>query len=147
MTSQTNAQTVLFDFRSNDGLGVVGDPAPINTNFDPGNVGDTIALEAGISVTIVDITAPEYDVTGALPVQTGNTLSAAAGDAVIATIQGENALGIDNPSIDNPQNDLIGDGNDSGDFNPGETITLTFDQDVVFTSIELESVRATDTHR
>ena len=145
MTSQTNAQTVLFDFRSNGGAtGVVGDPAPINTNFDPGNVGDTIALEAGISVTIVDITAPEYDVTGALPVQTGNTLSAAAGDAVIARIQGENALGIDNPSIDNPQNDLIGDGNDSGDFNPGETITLTFDQDVVFTSIELESVQPTD---
>ena len=145
MTSQTNAQTVLFDFRSNGGAtGVVGDPAPINTNFDPGNVGDTIALEAGISVTIVDITAPEYDVTGALPVQTGNTLSAAAGDAVIARIQGENALGIDNPSIDNAQNDLIGDGNDSGDFNPGETITLTFDQDVVFTSIELESVQPTD---
>ena len=49
-----------------------------------------------------------------------------------------------NPSIDNVQNDIIGDGNDSGDFNPGETITLTFDQDVTFTAIELESVRATD---
>ena len=76
--------------------------------------------------------------------QTGNTLSAAAGDAVIATIEGQDSLGIDNPSIDNVQNDLISDGNDSGDFNPGETITLTFDQDVVFTAIELESVEATD---
>jgi len=151
MTSQTNAQTVLFDFRSNGGAGVAGiEP---NTNFDPGNAGDTITLDAGLSVTIVDITAPEYDVTnvvtpfvdgGVIPVQTGVTLSSAAGDLVIATIDGQDALGIDNPSIDNVQNDIISDGNDSGDFNPGETITLTFDQDVTFTAIELESVRATD---
>ena len=146
MTSQTNAQTVLFDFRSNGGAGVAGiDPKP---NFDPGNAGDVVTLEAGLSVTIVDITAPEYDVTGVatggLPVQTGNTLSAAAGDLVITNISALDSLGIDNPSIDNAQNDLIGDGNDNGDMNPGETITLTFDQDVVFTSIELESVQATD---
>ena len=154
MASQAKAQTVLFDFRTNQGEGgVVGDPIPPNTNFDPGNAGDTIALDAGLSVTIVDITAPEYDVTnvvtpfvdgGVIPVQTGVTLSAAAGDLVIAVIEGQNALGIDNPSISNVQNDIIGDGNDSGDFNPGETITLTFDQDVTFTAIELESVRATD---
>ena len=153
MTGQANAQQeVLFDFR-NDGAGVIGDPIPPNTNFDPGNAGDTIALDAGLSVTIVDITAPEYDVTnvvtpfvegGVIPVQTGVTLSSAAGDLVIATIEGQDALGIDNPSIDNVQNDIISDGNDSGDFNPGETITLTFDQDVTFTAIELESVRATD---
>ena len=155
MTGQANAQQeVLFDFRTNQGDGgVVGDPIPPNTNFDPGNAGDTIALDAGLSVTIVDITAPEYDVTnvvtpfvdgGVIPVQTGVTLSSAAGDLVIATIDGQDALGIDNPSIDNVQNDIISDGNDSGDFNPGETITLTFDQDVTFTAIELESVRATD---
>ena len=155
MTGQANAQQeVLFDFRTNQGDGgVVGDPIPPNTNFDPGNAGDTIALDAGLSVTIVDITAPEYDVTnvvtpfvdgGVIPVQTGVTLSSAAGDLVIATIEGQDALGIDNPSIDNVQNDIISDGNDSGDFNPGETITLTFDQDVTFTAIELESVRATD---
>ena len=155
MTGQANAQQeVLFDFRTNQGDGgVVGDPIPPNTNFDPGNAGDTITLDAGLSVTIVDITAPEYDVTnvvipfvdgGVIPVQTGVTLSSAAGDLVIATIEGQDALGIDNPSIDNVQNDIISDGNDSGDFNPGETITLTFDQDVTFTAIELESVRATD---
>ena len=150
ITGQANAQQeVLFDFRTNAGDGgVVGDPIPRNTNFDPGNAGDVVTLDAGLSVTIVDITAPEYDVTavatGGLPVQTGVTLSSAAGDLVIATIDGQDALGIDNPSIDNVQNDLIGDGNDSGDFNPGETITLTFDQDVTFTAIELESVRATD---
>ena len=121
MTGQANAQQeVLFDFRSSDGNGVAGDPVPRNTNFDPGNAGDVVTLDAGLSVTIVDITAPEYDVTavatGGLPVQTGMTLSAAAGDLVIATIDGQDALGIDNPSIDNVQNDLIGDGNDSGRF-------------------------------
>ena len=147
ISNQANAQEVLFDFRSTGGNGVAGGNVA-NTNFDPGNAGDVITLEAGITVTIVDITAPEYDVsaveTGGLPVQTGNTLSAAAGDPVIACISGQNALGIDNPSISNGENDLIGDGNDSADMNPGETITLTFDQAVVFTAIELESVRATD---
>ena len=59
MTGQANAQQeVLFDFR-NDGAGVIGDPIPPNTNFDPGNAGDVVTLDAGLSVTIVDITAPE----------------------------------------------------------------------------------------
>ena len=39
---------------------------------------------------------------------------------------------------------MIGDGNDSSDLNPGETLTFTFDQAVQFTSIELESVIAED---
>ena len=39
---------------------------------------------------------------------------------------------------------MIGDGNDSSDLNPGETVTFTFDQAVQFTSIELESVIAQD---
>ena len=40
---------------------------------------------------------------------------------------------------------MIGEGTESSDINPGETVTFTFDQDVVFTSIELESVQADDT--
>ena len=45
MTGQANAQQeVLFDFRSSGGNGVAGDPIPPNTNFDPGNAGDTIAV-------------------------------------------------------------------------------------------------------
>ena len=45
MASQAKAQTVLFDFRTNQGEGgVVGDPIPPNTNFDPGNAGDTCLL-------------------------------------------------------------------------------------------------------
>ena len=143
MTGQANAQTVLFDFRSTGGNGVAG--IPLNTNFDPGTAGDVITLDAGVTVTIVDVTAPQYDVTGAIPVETGLTLSAAAGDAVVTNIPGQGAaLGIQNPSISNAQFDLIGDGNESSDLNPGETVTLTFDQAVVFTEIELRSVRATD---
>ena len=51
----------------------------------------------------------------------------------------------DSPSISNDEFDLIGDGTESSDLNPGETVTFTFDLDVVFTSIELESVQADDT--
>ena len=40
---------------------------------------------------------------------------------------------------------MIGEGTESSDINPGETVTFTFDEDVVFTSIELESVEANDT--
>ena len=75
---------------------------------------------------------------------TGNILSSADDDNVVTNISGQRALGINNPSIGNGDFDLIGDGNDSADFNPGETLTFTFDQAVQFTSIELESVIAED---
>ena len=134
-------QPVLFDFR-NDGSGVVG-AAPGGTDFDPSTTGDTITV-GGLTATIIDVTSPEYDTTGDLPVLTGNTLSSAAGDDVVTNVSGQNALGINNPSINNGNFDLIGDGNDSSDLNPGETVTFTFDQAVQFTSIELESVIAQD---
>ena len=130
---------VLFDF---NGGGVVG-ADPNGTDFDPSIAGDTITV-GGLVATVVDVVAPEYNVNGALPVLTGNTLSSAAGDAVITEISAQQALGIDNPSIDNVQFDLIGDGNDSTDLNPGESLTITFDQDVQFFSIQLESVEASD---
>ena len=63
----------------------------------------------------------------------------------MTNISGQDALGIGNPSVSNSEFDLIGDGTESSDLNPGETVTFTFDQDVVFTSIELESVEADDT--
>ena len=140
MTIQVNAQTVEFDFRSTGGAGVAGAGS---TNFDPSVAGDIVNVD-GLVVTIVDVTAPEYDVSGALPVETGNILSSAAGDAVNTNISGQDSLGINNPSIDNGTFDLIGDGNDSSDMNPGETVTFTFDRDVEFTEIELESVAAAD---
>jgi len=130
-------ESVMFDFR-NEGSGVLGaDPA--GTNFDPSVAGDTITV-GGLTLEIVDVTAPEYDTTGDLPVLTGNILSSAAGDAGSTNVSGQDALGINNASINNGNFDLIGDGNESSDLNPGETVTFTFDQPVQFTSIELESV-------
>ena len=130
-------ESVMFDFR-NEGSGVLGaDPA--GTNFAPSVAGDTITV-GGLTLEIVDVTAPEYDTTGDLPVSTGNILSSAAGDAVNTNVSGQNALGINNSSINNGNFDLIGNGSESSDLNPGETVTFTFDQPVQFTSIELESV-------
>ena len=130
-------ESVMFDFR-NEGSGVLGaDPA--GTNFDPSVAGDTITV-GGLTLEIVDVTAPEYDTTGDLPVLTGNILSSAAGDAGSTNVSGQDALGINNASINNGNFDLIGDGNESSDLNPGETVTFTFDQPVQFISIELESV-------
>ena len=140
MTIQADAQTVLFDFRSTGGNGVAG-AGP--TNFDPSRAGDIVNVD-GLVVTIVDVTAPEYDETGVLPVLTGNTLSSAAGDGVVTNISGQDALGIQNPSINNGPFDLIGGGSESSDLNPGETVTFTFDRDVEFTEIELESVDPAD---
>ena len=75
---------------------------------------------------------------------TGRILSSAAGDDVVTNVSGQDALGIRNPSIDNDDFDLIGDGAESSDLNPGETVTFTFDHAVQFTAIELESVQAVD---
>ena len=111
--------------------------------MDPGRTGEFASVD-GLALTLVDITAPEYDVTGAVPVEIG-TLSGAAGDNVLTNVSSQDALGIQNPSIGNSDFDLIGEGTESSDINPGETVTFTFDQDVVFTSIELESVQADDT--
>ena len=133
---------VVYTFQGNGG--VVGtENLP---NFDPGSAGDVVTIGGlgGLDVTIVDITAPEYNLDGALPVETGNILSSAAGDAVTTEVSAQDALGIDNPSIENEQFDIIGDGNDSTDLNPGESVTITFGQDVQFTAIELESVQAAD---
>ena len=136
-------QEVLFDFRSSAGNGLAGSGEPNFTNLDPGRTGEFASVD-GLALTLVDITAPEYDLTGAVPVEIG-TLSGAAGDNVLTNVSGQGALGIQNPSIGNTDFDLIGEGTESSDINPGETVTFTFDQDVVFTSIELESVEADDT--
>ena len=60
MTIQADAQTVEFNFRSTEGNGVAG-ASLAESNFDPSVAGDTINVE-GLVVTVVDITAPEYDV-------------------------------------------------------------------------------------
>ena len=139
---EPTGEPVVFDFFETDGDGVAGaDPA--GTDFDPSAANDTVTVD-GLTLTVVDVTAREYDLSGDLPVATGNILSSADDDNVVTNISGQRALGINNPSIGNGAFDLIGDGNDSADLNPGETLTFTFDQAVQFTSIELESVEAED---
>ena len=76
--------------------------------------------------------------------ESGTILRGINGDSVVTNISNQDALGIGNPSISNNNFDLIGGGTESSDINPGEGFVLSFDQDVIFTSIELESVVATD---
>ena len=139
MAIPAQAQTVEFDFETTAGNGVFG-AAP---NFDPSILGDTVRV-SGLGLTIVDLTFPEYDVSGAVPVETGVTLSAVAGDGGSTSVGGQGALGFNNPSINNATFNLIGNGSEGNDINPGEALTFTFDQDVVFTTIELESVLPAD---
>ena len=134
---------VVFDFVTNRGDGGAFGADPAGTDFDPSEAGDTVTV-GGLTATIVDVTSLEYDLSGPLPLATGRILSSAAGDGVETNVSGQDALGINNPSIGNSDFDLIGDGNDSADFNPGETVTFTFDHAVQFTEIELESVLPDD---
>ena len=134
---------VVFDFVTNGGDGGAFGADPAGTDFDPSEAGDTVTV-GGLTATIVDVTSLEYDLSGPLPLATGRILSSAAGDGVATNVSGQDALGINNPSIGNTDFDLIGDGNDSSDFNPGETVTFTFDHAVQFTEIELESVLPDD---
>ena len=141
MVTDANADVVFFDFRNG---GVVG--AAEAGALDPGAVGDTATVD-GLGLTIVDVTALEYiagPAGGPAFVESGSILSSFDGAGVVTNISGQEALGIQNPSISNGNFDLIGGGTESSDINPGETFTFTFDQDVFFTEIELESVVATD---
>ena len=134
---------VVSDFRTNGRAGGAVGADPAGTDFDPSTAGDRVTV-GGLTARIVDITSLEYDVSGPLPVATGRILSSAAGDDVVTNVSGQDALGIRNPSIDNDDFDLIGDGTESSDLNPGETVTFTFDHAVQFTEIELESVLPAD---
>lgn len=142
LISSASSATVVFDFRTNQGSGGALGADPAGADFDNGTTaGDTVTV-GGLVATVVDVVTPEYDITGPLPVLTGNILSAAAGDAVSTNVSNQDALGINNPSIGNNDFDLLGEGSESSDINPGESLTFTFDQDVIFTEIELESVNS-----
>ena len=152
-----NGATVLFDFRTTMGTGGVVDGnggTAIGSNFDPSIAGATIGLASTtgtgdalvLTATIVDIFAPEFISDGAGGfIRSGNVLSV----GTTTNISGQDALGIGNPSISNGNFDSVAvsgnNGSESSDFNDGESLVFTFDQDVTFTSIELESVNAIDT--
>ena len=91
-------------------------------------------------MTIVEVIAPEFDTSGDVPVLTGMTTSATT------NISGQDALGINNPTVSRAGFDAVSNenGNEGNDLNPGESVTFTFDQDVQFTTFELESVLAGD---
>ena len=153
MPTIVSADIVLFDFRATGGSGGVvdadgnGPTADTGNAFDTSGAGDVLTLD-GLTVTIVDVFAPEFIAGpdgGPAFVESGVILRGTNGDGVVTNISGQDALGIQNPSINNSNFDLIGGGAESSDINPGEGFTFTFDQAVTFTSIELESVVETDT--
>ena len=143
-----SADIVTFNFRNNgvvDNL-VAGDGSGPTSggDFDPSPVGDVITLD-GLTVTIVDILAPEFTVDGdGNTVRTGNIISAGH----TTNISGQQALGINNTTIGNDAFDLLGtttnNGAESSDLNPDESIIFTFDRDVEFTRIQLESFGGVD---
>ena len=140
----SSAQTVLFDFRTTLGAGLDN---VVGSTLDPGNVGDVATVD-GLALTIVETFAPEYIAGpdgGPAFVESGVILLGSDGNSVVTNVSNQDALGIANPSISNGNFDMIGGGTESSDINPGEGFTFTFDEDVIFTSIELESVVATDT--
>ena len=148
MPTDAKADLVLFDFFATQGSGGVvdanGNGPTSGTDFDPSGIGDVITLD-GLTVTIVDILAPEFadDGTG-LFVRTGNIISTGN----VTNISGQDALGIGNPTINNTQFDAQSasgnNGAESSDINADESIIFTFDRDVEFTSIELESFGGVD---
>ena len=147
MPTIVSADLVLFDFRSTGGSGGVvdadGEGPTSGTDFDPSAIGDVITLD-GLTITLVDILAPEFenDGTGTF-VRTGNIISGNN-----TTIGGQQALGINNTTLSNAQFDAQStsgnNGTESSDINADESLIFTFDRDVEFTSIELESFGGPD---
>lgn len=127
---------ILFDF--------LDDPTPNSADpLDGGGVGAIMTETDGTdtaSVTTIDIRTPEYEeLTPGIWTLTGATLSAADGDGVTTNISGQDALGLNNPSINNTDFDTIGAGSESSDINTGESWIFSFNEDVIFDIIEFES--------
>ena len=114
MPSLTNAQT--FDFNN-------------GTEFDDGQTIDAVMEVGGVTLSIVDLFAPDF-------ANPGSVLRASTMDGVVTQI-GSNALGVDNPSVD----DLtFGGGQENRDLNDGEGIVLEFDVPVIFTELDFASL-------
>jgi|GEM_PF-6628471 len=161
----SSAQSVIFDFRDD---AVDGEPTAADllvADFDPGAIGDvaTGALvgvdpvtASTLTATITEAFAPEFVANPAFVdevatpdepafILSGNVLLASDGVGVVTNIAGnQDALGIQNTSISNNEFGPIGGGTESSDLNVGEGFSVTFNADVIFTAIELESVVDTD---
>ena len=153
ITSQLSGATVFFDFRTTgvenmgrqgvldgngDGPSGMGD-----TDFDSSDAGDTITLGAtGDAATTLTTTVVGFEV----PTIVGGAVDFdATSTNANFNISGQDALGINNLNFGNtPYQTATGQGSEANDFNPGESATITFSEDVIFTEIELESVVMTD---
>ena len=99
-TADASADIVTFNFRNNgvvDNLVVADGVGPTTgSDFDPSAVGDSITLD-GLTLTIVDILAPEFITDGAGEiVRSGNIIGGQT-----TNISGQQALGIANATINN----------------------------------------------
>ena len=135
-------QTVLFDFRSTGGSGLAN-VEPGTPDFDRGNIGQTATVD-GLGVTIVDVLVPEFEIVDGVAMRTGNIVTGGS-----TLVSGQDALGIDNQTVSNGEfEDIDADagafnnGIEQNDLNPDESLVLSFDEDIQFTSIELESFMA-----
>ena len=116
---------------------------------------------ASATITTVSLSAPEFDEPSAdvdpneTPFLTGNTLNAPSisGDPDnpldgVTTNIGQNAIGINNPSLSNPDftrfavaNGIdVSVGDESSDFNPNEAWVIEFDQDVTISEFNFSSI-------
>ncbi|TWU27588.1 hypothetical protein [Bythopirellula polymerisocia] len=137
----------------------------VNFRFDNGsafdNVSSGVSMTADntgtggtdtITMTSVDILAPEYADDPLNPgtfIPTGNTWSAAGGDNVTTNIDsGNNALAINNGSVNNTQYGTTGGSTDASgeaaNFNFDEAWTIEFDQPVILSFFNFSSMSNDD---
>ena len=139
----TSADIVTFDFRTTQGSGGVVDgngngPSGVgDTTFDPSVAGDTITLGATgapattLTTTVVGFEVPTIDVNGDVDFNTTSTNAS-------FNIAGQDALGINNLNFGNtPYQSATGQGSEANDFNPGESATITFSEDVILSLIHI----------
>lgn len=135
LTSLPLSADVVFDFQD-DGA---GDPTTDRVAaLDGGGVGVTVNGFDEDTGTLSELELTTVDIIG----QDGS--SAASGNpntAHTTNIAGnQDALGVNTDST--ADDGFIGGGDDSTHFNPGESVTFTFNLDIMLTSVEIESLVA-----
>jgi hypothetical protein len=102
---------------------------------------DSVNPATMVTLTTIDMTAPEYDGTGTL---TGVTLTAATG----VTTNTTSALGINNPSVSNTGFSTAGGPSggtgEAGNFNINESWIISFNTDITFAEFNFSSIDAGD---
>jgi len=132
LATQTNAD-IVFEIVNNDGFdGAIAGSTVMGTP-DP-------ATGANVTLTVVDVTAPEFDATF---MTTGVTLSSLAGDDVNLNANASGDLGVDNGSITSG-NFFGGAGTETADLNLGETFVVSFDQPITLDLIDFASLGGGD---